>query len=84
MMRPLLGSTSALGPDLLQLIWEGTAVAVAVTLAFSLAVVGITRAGEAKESGRTIALAGWSLLGVLGLLGFVAAAVLAVHVVTNK
>lgn len=53
---------------LLKVIWVSLAVGIGVCAAFSLAVLGVLRAGDARRSGRTAAMVPWCTLAILGAL----------------
>lgn len=82
-MIPVLALQS-FGRDLVQLIVESAVVALLVIFAFSLALKATIHATEARATGRHAAVVSWSVLAMLGYAAFLASAVLAIYVVTNK
>lgn len=77
-------AADAVLPQLGDLALYATAVALGVSVAFSLALVGTVRASEARRGGSTLAALPWSLLALLGYAAFLALAVKGVAVVTTK
>ena len=69
---------------ILQVIWAALAAGVAVTIAVSLAILGATRAADARRDGDTIDAIIFSALFVLGLAACIAAMVLGIVVMTSK
>ena len=69
---------------LLQVIWAALAAGVAVTIAMSLAILGATRAADARRDGDTLDTIFYSALFVLGLAACAAAVVLGIVVMTSK
>jgi hypothetical protein len=68
-----------------QVVAYSAAVGIGVAFCFSLAILGATRFTEARRGGgSTVAAAGYALLATLGLAATVAAAVIAIVVMTNK
>jgi hypothetical protein len=68
-----------------QVVAYSATIGIGVALCFSLAVVGATRFTEVRRGGgSTAAAAGYALLATLGLAATVAAAVIAIVVMTNK
>jgi hypothetical protein len=68
-----------------QVILYSLAVGVGVALCFSLAIVGATRLAEIRRGeGRGAAAVAYGLLAALGLAASLAAAVIAIVVMTNK
>jgi hypothetical protein len=68
----------------LQVIWAALAAGVAVTIAMSFAILGFTRAADARRDGDTIDTIFYSALFVLGLAACAAAVVLGIVVMTSK
>ena len=71
-------------PQLRDLALYATGVALGVSLAFALALVGTVRASEARRSGSSAAALPWSLLALAGYLAFAALAIKGIKVVTTK
>ena len=69
---------------LLQVIWAALAAGVAVTVAVSLAILGATRAADARRDGDTLDTIIFSAMFVLGLAVCAAAVVLGIVVMTSK
>lgn len=69
---------------LLQVVYSALAAALAVTLAFSIAVAGATRFVEQRRSGTPARAVGWALLAALGLAVCLAGVVLGVVVMSTK
>ena len=69
---------------LLQVIWSALAAGVAVTIAVSLAILGATRAADARRDGDTLDTVFYSALFLLGLAACAAAIVLGIVVMTSK
>jgi hypothetical protein len=69
---------------LLQVIWAALAAGVAVTIAVSFAILGATRAADARRAGDTAAAVLYSALFVLGLAACAGAVVLGIVVMTAK
>jgi hypothetical protein len=68
-----------------QVVAYSAIVGVGVALSFSLAILGATRFAELRRSdGSAAAAAGYALLATLGLAATVAAAVVAIVVMTKK
>jgi hypothetical protein len=68
-----------------QVVAYSAVVGIGVALAFSLAIVGATRFNEVRRSdGSVVAAAAYALLATLGLAATVAAAVVAIVVMTKK
>lgn len=68
----------------LQVIWAALAAGVAVTIAVSFAILGFTRAADARRDGDTLDTIIYSALFVLGLAACAAAVVLGIVVMTSK
>ena len=68
----------------LQVIWASLAAGVAVTIAVSFAILGATRAADARRDGDTLDTIIFSALFVLGLVACAAAVVLGIVVMTSK
>ncbi len=68
----------------LQVIWAALAAGVAVTIAVSFAILGATRAADARRDGDTLDTIIFSALFVLGLAACAAAVVLGIVVMTSK
>ena len=67
-----------------QVIWAALAAGVLVTIAVSLAILGASRAADARRDGDTIDTVIFSALFVLGLAACVGAVVLGIVVMTSK
>lgn len=70
--------------NVLQVIWASLAAGLGVTLAFSLAIIGATRAVDLRRDGHTGAASLYAVLLVLGLAATAAAIVLGIVVMTSK
>ena len=68
----------------LQVIWAALGTGVAVTIAVSFAILGATRAADARRDGDTLDTIIFSALFVLGLAACAAAVVLGIVVMTSK
>jgi hypothetical protein len=68
----------------LQVIWAALAAGLAVTIAVSFAILGATRAADARRDGDTLDTIFYSALFLLGLAACVAAIVLGIVVMTAK
>ncbi len=66
------------------MVWESLLAGVAVTVLFSLVIVGWARGAEARRDGHGAAATAYAGLAVLALAVFAAAVVLAVTVMLNK
>ena len=69
---------------LLQVIYAALGAGVAVTIAVSFAILGATRAADARRDGDTLDTIIYSTLCVLGLAACAAAVVLGIVVMTSK
>jgi hypothetical protein len=69
---------------ILQVIYSALAAGVAVTIAMSFAILGFTRAAEARRDGDTIDAVFYSALFVLALAACAGAIVLGIVVMTSK
>ena len=69
---------------LFQVIWAALGAGVAITIAVSFAILGATRAADARRDGDTIDTIIYSTLFVLGLVACLAAVVLGIVVMTSK
>ena len=69
---------------ILQVIYTALAAGVAVTIAVSFAILGATRAADARRDGDTLDTIIYSTVFVLGLAACAAAIVLGVVVMTSK
>jgi hypothetical protein len=69
---------------LLQVIWAALAAGVLVTISVSVAILGATRAADARRDGDTLDMVFYSGLFVLGLAACAAAVVLGIVVMTSK
>jgi hypothetical protein len=69
---------------ILQVIWAGLAAGVGVTIAMSVAILGATRAADARRDGDTVDAVIYSAVFVLGLAACAAAVVLGIIVMTSK
>ena len=68
----------------LQVIYAALGAGVAVTIAVSFAILGATRAADARRDGDTLDTIIFSALFVLGLVACAAAVVLGIFVMTSK
>jgi hypothetical protein len=69
---------------LLQVIWVALAAGIAVTISVSVAILGATRAADARRGGDTLNMMFYSALFVLGLAACAGAVVLGIVVMTSK
>jgi hypothetical protein len=69
---------------LVQVIWSALAAGIAVTIAVSVAILGATRAADARRDGDTLDMVIYGSLFVLGLAACLAAIVLGIVVMTAK
>jgi hypothetical protein len=69
---------------LLQVIWAALAAGIAVTIAVSLAILGATRAADARRDGDTLDAVFYSAVFLIGLAGCAGAVVLGIVVMTSK
>ena len=69
---------------ILQVIWAALAAGISVTIAVSLAILGASRAADARRDGDTVDAVVYSALCVLGLVACVGAVVLGIVVMTSK
>jgi hypothetical protein len=69
---------------ILQVIYSALVAGVAVTIAVSFAILGFTRAADARRDGDTIDTVFYSALFVLGLAACAGAIVLGIVVMTSK
>jgi hypothetical protein len=69
---------------LLQVIWAALAAGIAVTIAVSFAILGATRAADARRNGDTLDAVFYSAVFVLGMAACAAAVVLGIVVMTSK
>jgi F0F1-type ATP synthase membrane subunit c/vacuolar-type H+-ATPase subunit K len=69
---------------LLQVIWAGLAAGIGVMIAMSVAILGATRAADARRDGDTLDTIFYSALFVLGLAACAGAVVLGIVVMTSK
>ena len=69
---------------LLQVIYAALAAGVAVTIAVSFAILGLTRAQDARRDGDTLDTIIYGTMFVLGLAACAAAVVLGIVVMTSK
>jgi hypothetical protein len=69
---------------ILQVIYSALAAGVAVTIAVSFAILGFTRAADARRDGDTIDTVFYSALFLLGLAACLGAIVLGIVVMTSK
>lgn len=67
-----------------QVIWASLGAGVAVTIAVSFAILGATRAADARRDGDTLDAIFYSALFVLGMAACAAAVVLGIVVMTSK
>lgn len=57
---------------------------VGITILFSFAVLGWSRAGDAQRDGDALRRVAWGTLGFVGLAGCLAAVALGLYVITDK
>ena len=69
---------------LLQVIWSALAAGLGITIAVSLAILGATRAADARRDGDTLDTIIYSTLCVIGLAACGAAVALGIVVMTSK
>ena len=69
---------------ILQVIYTSLGAGVAVTIAVSFAILGATRAGDARRDGDTLDTIIFSAIFVLGIAACAAAVVLGIVVMTSK
>jgi hypothetical protein len=69
---------------LLQVIYSALGAGVAVTIAVSFAILGATRAADARRDGDTLDAVIYSVVFMLGMAGCAAAVVLGIVVMTAK
>ena len=69
--------------DLLELAWVSLAATIGLSVAASVCVLGVTRAGELRRVGSDGAAAGYLALGLGGALLVLAGAVFAVLIIVN-
>ena len=69
---------------ILEVIWAALAAGTSVTIAVSFAILGATRAADARRNGDTLDTVIYSTVFVLGLAGCLAAIVLGIVVMTSK
>ena len=69
--------------DLLELAWVSLAATIGLSVAASVCVLGVTRAGELRRVGSDGAAAGYLALGLSGALLVLAGAVFAVLIIVN-
>ena len=69
---------------ILQVVYSALVVAIAVTIAFSLAVAGSTRFAEERRDGATVRAMLWVVIALLGIGVCLAAIVLGIVVMTTK
>lgn len=67
-----------------ELIGVSAAAGLVVSLVFSLCLTGAVHAGEARRAGRSGAMALWSTLFVVALVGFLGMCVLGIAFITAK
>ena len=70
--------------DLVEVVWASALAGLVVTFAYSLAIVGATRAMDLRRDGHTAAASAFVLLMVLGLAVTAAAIVFGIVVMTSK
>jgi hypothetical protein len=70
--------------DLLQVVWASALAGLGITFAFSLAIVGATRALDLRRDGHTGAASVFVLLMVVGLAATAVAIVFGIVVMTSK
>jgi hypothetical protein len=67
-----------------QLIWVGPVAAFVISVTYSLLILGISRAGEARRGGAGGAAAAYGTVAVLAGAGFVGAVVYGIQIITTK
>jgi TRAP-type mannitol/chloroaromatic compound transport system permease small subunit len=67
-----------------RLLWAAPAAALAVSITFSLVIMGWARATDARRAGHATTATLYSVLAFLAALGFVAVVVFGVGVIVNK
>jgi hypothetical protein len=67
-----------------QVIWVSFAAGIGITVLFSFAIYGFSRATDARRNGEGLAATAFGTLAVLALLVFAAAVVLAVVIMLRK
>lgn len=82
-MRATVAATSA-GHALLRMVYTSLVASVAIALVFSLAVYGLSRAGELRRVNRTRAAAIQKVIGILALAAFAVIVVYGLILVGHK
>jgi hypothetical protein len=67
-----------------ELLWVAPLTALAVSIAFSLTIMGIARAGDAQRTGHGTGTVLYSLVALVSVLVFAAVVVFGVAVIVNK
>jgi hypothetical protein len=67
-----------------QLLYVAPIAAIAVAIAFSLVIVGVARADEARRGGATRVAAAFSLVAAVALVSFAAVVVYGVTIIVQK
>jgi hypothetical protein len=80
----ILADTVVDWDKILQVIYSSLGVALAFSVAFSLAVAGSTRFAEERRDGTAARAAVWAVLATLGVVVCIAAIVLGIVVMTTK
>jgi Na+/H+-dicarboxylate symporter len=70
--------------QLLEVIWVSFVACIAVSVLFSLVIVGAARAGDARKAGHALAAAPWFLLAVVCFTLFAGGVVLGVHAMIQR
>lgn len=69
---------------LLEVVWSSILAGIGVTAAFGLAIVGVTRAVDARRGGQGVEATLFGVLGLLALAFVAAAVVFSIVVMTTK
>ena len=69
---------------LLELVWAAPVAALSISLAYSLFIVGVARASEARRAGNGTAATAYGALALLAFLAFAAGVIVGVLVITSK
>jgi hypothetical protein len=70
--------------DVLEVVWASFVAGFGVTLAFSLALLGATRAVDLRREGHTAAASAYAVMMAVGLIATAAAIVFGIVVMTSK
>ena len=69
---------------LLELVWVAPVAVLAVSVTYSLCIVGVARANDSRRSGRNGAATAYGVLAALAALAFAATVVFGVLIITSK